>query len=294
MEEEQLNELIRQTLRDSRPVPDPPLDEMWARIERRAFGNVAPSYSLSDRHRREPHGHAPAWRITTLAAAAALVAGVALGWYAAPRATAVTSTAMQATTHAVTRVAENGSTPIAGSAAQNEAGVTTGITTGVTTQDGEVPAATLASGVGTPRQYPSAPSDPRLHTASMNNMSNTTSTASELDDIGNGAGMGRYLVQTAALLASLPSDRAATESDTTIARRAGDLLIQTHLLLDSQAGSDPTLHRLLEDLELVLAQVARLRGPQSRSDLQLIHQAITAHDVLPRVHDATVEVSTTD
>jgi hypothetical protein len=151
--------------------------------------------------------------------------------------------------------------------------------------------------MGPPRQYPSAPGDPRLHTASMNNVSNTTSTASaasELDDIGNGAGMGRYLVQTAALLASLPSDRAATESDTTIARRAGDLLIQTHLLLDSQAGSDPTLHRLLEDLELVLAQVARLRGPQSRSDLQLIHQAITAHDVLPRVHDATVEVSTTD
>jgi hypothetical protein len=148
--------------------------------------------------------------------------------------------------------------------------------------------------MGTPRQYPSAPGDPRLHTASMNNMNNTTSVPSELDDIGNGAGMGRYLVQTAALLASLPSDRAATESDTTIARRAGDLLIQTHLLLDSQAGSDPTLHRLLEDLELVLAQVARLRGPQSRSDLQLIHQAITAHDVLPRVHDATVEVSTTD
>jgi hypothetical protein len=289
MEEEQLNELIRQTLRDSRPVPDPPLDEMWARIERRDFGNATPSYSLNDRHLREPHGHAPAWRITTLAAAAALVAGVALGWYAAPRATAVTPTAMQVTTHGVTRIAENSSTPIAGSTAQNEAGVTT--------QDGEVPAATLASGMGTPRQYPSAPGDPRLHTASMNNVSNTTSTASaasELDDIGTGAGMGRYLVQTAALLASLPSDRAATESDTTIARRAGDLLIQTHLLLDSQAGSDPTLHRLLEDLELVLAQVARLRGPQSRSDLQLIHQAITAHDVLPRVHDATVEVSTTD
>jgi hypothetical protein len=282
MEEEQLNELIRQTLRDSRPVPDPPLDEMWAQIERRAFGNATASYALGDRHRREPHGHAPVWRITTLAAAAALIVGVALGWYAAPRAIAIIPAAMQAatqaTTHSATRVAEgdvdNGSTPIAGLTARNE--------TSNAAPDAEAPAATLAA------------SDPRLHSASMSNTTSTAGTASELNDIGNGVGMGRYLVQTAALLAALPSDRATTESDTTIATRAGDLLIQTQLLLDSRAGSDPTLHKLLEDLELVLAQVARLRGPQNRTDLQLIHQAITAHDVLPRVHDATVEVSTTD
>jgi hypothetical protein len=106
--------------------------------------------------------------------------------------------------------------------------------------------------------------------------------------------MSRYLAQTAVLLASLPSDRATRTSDSVVANRAAELLTQTHLLLDSKAGSDPTLHRLLEDLELVLAQVSRLRGQRNATDLQLIHQALTSHDVLPRVHDATIEASITD
>ncbi|HEY8309083.1 MAG TPA: hypothetical protein VIG47_00940, partial [Gemmatimonadaceae bacterium] len=129
-----------------------------------------------------------------------------------------------------------------------------------------------------------SPADPGVATARF---------ASRLDDVG-GSDMSRYLVRTAALLASLPPDRTTAASDTIIADRASELLTQTHLLLDSRVGSDPTLHRLLEDLELVLAQVARLRVQRSGSDLQLIHQALTVRDVLPRVHDATVEASITD
>lgn len=260
MEEERLNELIRQTLAESRQTPEPPLDEMWAQIERRAFGDAASS--------RIPFSRQSRWVSPMLAAAAALVIGVGLGWYAAPRGTLAPGAASPTATASLGGAVTEHTTFIP---AHTPDGANVNSPQDVaSSSDYNVPAAH-----GTP-----GTTEPRL--------------ASQFDDMGNGTEMGRYLGQTAALLASLPSDHSAAESDTALATRASDLLTQTHLLLDSHAGSDPTLHRLLEDLELVLAQVARLRGPRNGADLQLIHQALTVHDVLPRVHDATLEASITD
>lgn len=263
MEEEQLNEIIRRRLAASRKPPEPPLDEMWANIESRAFGGA-------------PHRAMPAqWsRIATpaLAAAAAMLIGVGLGWYIAPRGSVVT--------RFVTSPAQ--------SVATNQRATTTPSDDSLNAQDR----------VRTTSVTRSQPQQPHAETAlSSREQSGSTVTpghlASRFDDAG-GSDMSRYLVRTAALLASLPSDRTTTASDSAIAIRAGELLTQTHLLLDSRAGSDPTLHKLLEDLELVLAQVARLRVQRGGNDLQLIHQALTVRDVLPRVHDATVEASITD
>jgi len=267
MKEEQLNEMIRRRLAASRKPPEPPLDEMWANIERRAFGSA-------------PRRVMPAqWsRIATpaLAAAAAMLIGVGFGWYIAPRGSVVTRFV---------------TTPAAQSVATNQPAATTPANDSLKAQDQA--RTTSVAGSQSPRSQshsqtalaPREQSGPDMTTARL---------ASRFDDAG-GSDMSRYLVRTAALLASLPSDRTTTAaSDSTIATRAGELLTQTHLLLDSKAGSDPTLHKLLEDLELVLAQVARLRVQRSGSDLQLIHQALTVRDVLPRVHDAAVEASITD
>ncbi len=262
MEEERMNEMIRQTLAASRRPPEPPLDAMWLQIEERVFGDAKPRLVL--------HTRASRWLIPTLAAAAALVFGVGLGWYAAPR-TVVTRVVASpaAATPATQQVASEDATPSSTEAPNNVAS---------TIQSRENARIQNAHSVTTPDSRDLAAA--RL--------------ASQFNDAGGGSEMSRYLAQTAVLLASLPSDRAAAESDTAVATRAGELLTQTHLLLDSKAGSDPTLHRLLEDLELVLAQVARLRGQRNGTDLQLIHQTLTAHDVLPRVHDATIEASITD
>jgi hypothetical protein len=262
MEEERMNEAIRQTLAASRRPPEPPLDAMWIQIEERVFGDAKPRLVL--------HTPASRWLIPTLAAAAALVFGVGLGWYAAPR-------------NVVTQIA---SPPAATStSAQRTASVET---TPSNTEDVKSVANTLLSRVNAPVQNTNS-------AASADSPDPTAARlASQFNDAGSGSEMSRYLAQTTVLLASLPSDRAAAESDTAVATRAGELLTRTHLLLDSKAGSDPTLHRLLEDLELVLAQVARLRGQRNGTDLQLIHQTLTAHDVLPRVHDATIEASITD
>jgi hypothetical protein len=262
MEEERMNETIRQTIAASRRPPEPPLDAMWIQIEERVFGDAKPRLVL--------HTRASRWLIPTLAAAAALVLGVGLGWYAAPR-------------NVVTQIVAS---PTATSVStQRTASVET---TPSNTESVKSIASTLPPRANAPIQ--------KAHSGTMHDSPDLTATrlASQFNDAGGGSEMSRYLAQTTMLLASLPSGRAATQSDTAVATRAGELLTQTHLLLDSKAGSDPTLHRLLEDLELVLAQVARLRGQRNGTDLQLIHQTLTAHDVLPRVHDARIEASITD
>jgi hypothetical protein len=97
-----------------------------------------------------------------------------------------------------------------------------------------------------------------------------------------------YLGQAAALLISLPAKDASGRADAAFAGKAAELLVTTRLLMDSPAAQDPKLRALLEDLELVLVQIARLRGERSRSDLDLIHQAVEQGDVLSRLNSAVV------
>lgn len=101
----------------------------------------------------------------------------------------------------------------------------------------------------------------------------------------------RYLGQAAALLISLPATDANGNADASFAAKAADLLVTTRLLIDSPAAQDPKVRSLLEDLELVLAQIARLRGERSKGDLDLIHQAVEQGDVLSRLNSAVTTQS---
>jgi hypothetical protein len=76
--------------------------------------------------------------------------------------------------------------------------------------------------------------------------------------------------------------------------RAHDLLLTTRLLLDSPAAADPRFRALLEDLELVLAQVVRLQSEQRRDELDLIRQALEQRDVLLRLRTAVADISADD
>src|SRR5215208_23486 len=67
---------------------------------------------------------------------------------------------------------------------------------------------------------------------------------------------------------------------------ARQLLATNRLLLDSPAGSDTRTRLLLQDLELVLAEMAQL-SPQPRSrDLQLITEGMEQGGVLSRLRTA--------
>jgi hypothetical protein len=111
------------------------------------------------------------------------------------------------------------------------------------------------------------------------------------------AATSRYLGQAAALLIALPAESSGSGTDTRFITRANDLLLTTRLLLDSPPSSDPALRNLLEDLELVLAQVVRLqnnRDPSRRTELELIHQALEQRDVLPRLRSAVSDRAADD
>jgi hypothetical protein len=104
----------------------------------------------------------------------------------------------------------------------------------------------------------------------------------------------RYLGQAVALLVSLPADGREGGPNEPYMGRAHDLLLTTRLLLDSPASADPRFRTLLEDLELVLAQVVRLQSAESSEELELIRQALEQRDVLPRLRSAVANISADD
>ena len=104
-----------------------------------------------------------------------------------------------------------------------------------------------------------------------------------------------YLGETAALLTALPAAARDGQPDGRFVSQAGDLLSTTRLLLDSPAAaSDPRLKNLLEDLELVLAQLARLPAERRGPELHLIAEALEQRDVVPRLRSAVASISSDD
>ncbi|HEY8061271.1 MAG TPA: hypothetical protein VID74_00665 [Gemmatimonadales bacterium] len=110
----------------------------------------------------------------------------------------------------------------------------------------------------------------------------------------NQRAMSELLGRTAVLLEALPADNAAADVDPGVTVEGARLLTITRLLLDSPAGSDVRLHNLLQDLELVLAQVARLEPGHHRDEMQFIQTALDEHDIVPRVRSAAADLSLQD
>lgn len=110
----------------------------------------------------------------------------------------------------------------------------------------------------------------------------------------NHRAMSELLGRTAVLLAALPADNARPAVDSQLTQEGVRLLTTTRLLLDSPLRSDRRLRALLQDLELVLAQVARLEPSHHRDELQFIRTALDEHDIVPRLRSAAADLSTDD
>lgn len=67
---------------------------------------------------------------------------------------------------------------------------------------------------------------------------------------------------------------------------ARQLLASNRLLLDSPAAVDPATRLLLEDLELVLAEIAQLSPRSREEDLELIRDGMERGNVMPRLRTA--------
>lgn len=105
----------------------------------------------------------------------------------------------------------------------------------------------------------------------------------------------RYIDQTVALLATLPQGTRGAGAELTAAQ-ASELLTTTRLLLDSpMAANDPEMRNLLDDLELVLAQIARLQDSRTRrAELELINEAIEQREVMPRLREVAAGISASE
>jgi hypothetical protein len=155
-------------------------------------------------------------------------------------------------------------------------------------------AAALVIGIGIGRYVPAnsgpATTTPALASAASAPIAETSAVADAYRDQTN-----HYLGQAAALLISLPAQDANPKTDSAFAVKASDLLVTTRLLIDSPAAAqDVKLHSLLEDLELVLVQIARLQGDQHKGDLDLIHQAVEQGDVISRLNSAVATTQSSE
>ena len=151
-------------------------------------------------------------------------------------------------------------------------------------------AATLVLGIGIGRNLPTRENPAAQQSASTEAASRSPAQPQSVSPAADvyREQANQYLGQTAALLISLPAAGADDQSDARFAGKAADLLVTTRLLMDSPAAQDPKLRGLLEDLELVLVQIARLRVERNKSDLDLIHQTVEQADVISRLNSAAV------
>jgi len=155
-------------------------------------------------------------------------------------------------------------------------------------------AATLVIGIGIGRYLPvgakPVATSPSTVASTAAPNTDTSAVADAYRDQTN-----RYLGQAAALLISLPAKDANGKTDSTFASKASDLLVTTRLLIDSPAAAqDVKLQSLLEDLELVLVQIARLRSEKNKGDLDLIHQAVEQGDVISRLNSAVATTQSSE
>jgi hypothetical protein len=92
-----------------------------------------------------------------------------------------------------------------------------------------------------------------------------------------------YLERVTALLVTLADANRRGQPLEQASAQARDLLATTRLLLDSPQAEAPHLQDLLDDLELVLAQIARLPRRAAQPDVYLIDQTLDQREVLPRL-----------
>lgn len=95
----------------------------------------------------------------------------------------------------------------------------------------------------------------------------------------------QHLTRAEALLTGFRAE-SRNGAGTSFSAAAQDLLSSTRLLLDSPDLRDPRMRALLEDLELVLAQITQLKTEHDPGEVDLITQGLNQRGLLPRLRSA--------
>lgn len=140
-------------------------------------------------------------------------------------------------------------------------------------------AALIALGIGlgrwtAPHATPDAVPAPAVAAAQMPNNTSITAAANE------------HLVRTEAFLTDFRASARGSAAPDRFAATSRDLLLETRLLLDAPALQDNRVRGLLQDLELILVQIAQLRTEHRSGDVEMITDGLNQRDVLPRLRTA--------
>lgn len=98
-----------------------------------------------------------------------------------------------------------------------------------------------------------------------------------------------HLDRSESFLTGVRVDLASGSADAEFEAWARSLLSRTRLLLASPVGRDPETRRLLEDLELMLAQVVVMAATSDPAEIRLLGEGLEGGDLLRRLRFGTSE-----
>lgn len=260
-EQRREDELMVGAAREAYNVPpETPRDEMWSVIEARLEAG-APAPIRIDRARaarRRAAGRLSWW----MGVAAALVIGLGIGRLSLgtgegePR-TASRPAGSQTTEPATTEI------PLAGLPETGEAADTT------------FPAGRTVRPTGD-----ASPESPREATTAMRDGGTRPAPYATATRA--------HLSRSETFLAGVRVDLAVGSTDAEFEAWARSLLSRTRLLLASPAGRDPETRRLLEDLELMLAQVVMTASTNDPAEVRLLGEGLEDGDLLQRLRTSSL------
>jgi hypothetical protein len=251
MNDDEMDELLIQGARDYNEPGSVPRDAMWARIEGERHGSHGRA-TLPMAPRQSPR----AWAVGALAAAMVLGVGIVIG-----------------------RRLERATTPqgILVDAEPNRA--VTDVLPVTSSRDSVVKAIR---------------NETKDTDASVRRLSRASAPATAGDESKESQNLAyrlvmlRHLAGSEAMITAFRSSARRGEVDAQIGDWSRELLGTTRLLEASPVTQDPTMKRLLEDLDLVLAQIGQYvtNGKNDPNDLDLIEQSIDKRGVITKLRSS--------
>lgn len=92
-----------------------------------------------------------------------------------------------------------------------------------------------------------------------------------------------HLADAEIFLITVRAELKAGRADADRADRSRNLLVRTRVLLGAMPNRTPEVERLLEDLELLLAEIAALPPERSSLDRTLLDESMRDGNILPRI-----------
>lgn len=266
MNDDRMDELLARGTRDYNEPGEVPREEMWARIQ---AARVATPRSAGVQPRRAR----PIWVWPSAAVAAGLLlyAGIAIG-----------------------RRMEHSAEPAAQKNVAAVPAAAAGRDSNGSRKDG---VASVASSSPAPTSTKQAPKDEDVIRKLREQTNNTNRRARELAVGSASAGENQsnnlayrlvvlqHLAGSEAMITAFRSSARRGDVDKEIVAWSRELLSTTRMLESSTVGQDPMMRRLLEDLDLVIAQIAQYvtRGTNNADDLDLIEQSINKRGVISKL-----------